>query len=310
MRDLGKKPQNHLLLTSDQEGEESLDGFPEQSIGAMEEEELFGNQLEQPEEFETSEYCAFSLRSSPFGFDESPRLRYLLDLDEGKSSFELFASNDGSPHQDSRGMMEEELPHPCHPKPQTDGKKPLFSASPDCADFRMEMLDSCGLSFQEELLSERSQALSTKEVSTNHSKPSGKSIRIYIEIPDEIFSQYGAAKDPESCPKRPFISEEKNFCSCSRSRCLKLYCQCFRRGVVCGFDCRCRDCENTVQNEEKIRELREPKVSRLQEEDSCCNCKMSFCEKSYCVCARSGKGCSKKCRCFNCKNPNGRPKRY
>ena len=34
-------------------------------------------------------------------------------------------------------------------------------------------------------------------------------------------------------------------CNCTKSRCLKRYCECFRGGVPCGIKCRCVDCGNT-----------------------------------------------------------------
>ena len=34
-------------------------------------------------------------------------------------------------------------------------------------------------------------------------------------------------------------------CNCTKSRCLKRYCECFRGGVPCGIKCRCIDCGNT-----------------------------------------------------------------
>lgn len=37
-------------------------------------------------------------------------------------------------------------------------------------------------------------------------------------------------------------------CKCSKSKCLKLYCDCFQAGKVCHEYCRCRDCKNTEAN--------------------------------------------------------------
>ena len=33
-------------------------------------------------------------------------------------------------------------------------------------------------------------------------------------------------------------------CACVKSKCLKLYCVCFERGVLCNAGCKCRDCAN------------------------------------------------------------------
>lgn len=119
----------------------------------------------------------------------------------------------------------------------------------------------------------------------------------------EIFSHFGEAGGmvPED------LNEKRPICNCSKSQCLKLYCICFRKGVTCHHQCKCVGCLNTKENIEKIKLKRSQKVSRkiLEGDEGTCNCKMSFCEKSYCPCAKSGKGCSKVCRCFHCKNPHG-----
>lgn len=28
-------------------------------------------------------------------------------------------------------------------------------------------------------------------------------------------------------------------CNCKKSKCLKLYCECFAKGLICGVDCNC-----------------------------------------------------------------------
>lgn len=35
-------------------------------------------------------------------------------------------------------------------------------------------------------------------------------------------------------------------CGCSKSACLKRYCECFNGGIACSDKCRCKDCRNTV----------------------------------------------------------------
>ncbi|CAN0378529.1 unnamed protein product, partial [Hapterophycus canaliculatus] len=41
-------------------------------------------------------------------------------------------------------------------------------------------------------------------------------------------------------------------CNCKRSKCLKLYCQCFAMQVVCTASCNCHHCYNNV-NQESLR---------------------------------------------------------
>jgi len=39
--------------------------------------------------------------------------------------------------------------------------------------------------------------------------------------------------------------EALGWCKCKHSRCLKLYCDCFRNEKPCGLECKCKKCQNT-----------------------------------------------------------------
>ena len=43
-------------------------------------------------------------------------------------------------------------------------------------------------------------------------------------------------------------SKKKISCNCKKSKCLKLYCDCFTAGEVCGPDCNCCDCHNSINH--------------------------------------------------------------
>ena len=45
-------------------------------------------------------------------------------------------------------------------------------------------------------------------------------------------------------------------CNCSKSKCLKLYCECFRRGEYCAPNCQCNNCHNR----EEFNDLRQKAV--------------------------------------------------
>lgn len=43
---------------------------------------------------------------------------------------------------------------------------------------------------------------------------------------------------------------KKRRCNCTKSQCLKLYCDCFAAGEFCE-NCNCKDCQNDQENEEE-----------------------------------------------------------
>ncbi|XP_077211172.1 CRC domain-containing protein TSO1-like [Tasmannia lanceolata] len=124
-------------------------------------------------------------------------------------------------------------------------------------------------------------------------------------------------------------------CNCKRSKCLKLYCDCFAAGVYCAEPCACVECfnkpeyEDTVLGARQLIETRNPLafapkiVLRVESPQNSgedgnrttpasarhkrgCNCKRSMCQKKYCECYQAGVGCSDGCRCEGCKNVFGK----
>ena len=90
---------------------------------------------------------------------------------------------------------------------------------------------------------------------------------------------------------------EESWCKCRKSRCLKLYCDCFQAGNNCKASCGCAECLNTVEHSGKdgIRThaviaalLRRPDAfeKRVREFGNGCGCKNSGCLKKYCECFR------------------------
>lgn len=110
--------------------------------------------------------------------------------------------------------------------------------------------------------------------------------------------------------------KKKYICNCKKSKCLKLYCDCFANGELC-INCNCNCCMNKHGNEVEIRKAyndikdKNPiamKLTNLEETATlCCNCTKSNCLKKYCECFKAGIHCSELCRCRDCDNTTTKP---
>lgn len=105
--------------------------------------------------------------------------------------------------------------------------------------------------------------------------------------------------------------KQKYSCNCKRSKCLKLYCDCFANGELC-IDCNCQGCSNVVGNDVEIRKAfievkdKNPVAIKLNISDEVttlgCNCTKSNCSKKYCECFKAKLACTETCRCRDCDN--------
>ncbi|KAL4515808.1 hypothetical protein Ndes2526A_g00512 [Nannochloris sp. 'desiccata'] len=131
-------------------------------------------------------------------------------------------------------------------------------------------------------------------------------------------------------------------CNCKKSRCLKLYCDCFKTLGYCGEGCSCVGCSNREDNAPAVNTARESilqrnpqafseKISALVDTTGNalgdvfgggsgslginsagapvqaqhrrgCNCKKSKCLKKYCECFQAGIPCGDSCKCDGCHN--------
>ncbi len=110
-------------------------------------------------------------------------------------------------------------------------------------------------------------------------------------------------------------------CSCPRSRCIKLYCECFQEGRLCSISCSCKKCKNT-QEETGPHGLRTKAINGILSRNPhafsnnktvvssppipydgiSCRCVKSQCLKLYCDCFQSSQVCGSSCLCINCLN--------
>lgn len=125
-------------------------------------------------------------------------------------------------------------------------------------------------------------------------------------------------------PRRKVSTHGPLPCRCGKTRCLKLYCMCFRHDQRCTSACECTDCHNDGAHEEArmlaVRFARmnskdafagtglEAQGQTVQREDGAartvygCRCKQSQCRKKYCQCFAAGLVCGANCICVGCRN--------
>uniref|UniRef100_A0A3Q2HTX3 Protein lin-54 homolog n=4 Tax=Equus TaxID=9789 RepID=A0A3Q2HTX3_HORSE len=120
-------------------------------------------------------------------------------------------------------------------------------------------------------------------------------------------------------------SRPRKPCNCTKSLCLKLYCDCFANGEFCN-NCNCTNCYNNLEHENERQkaikacldrnpEAFKPKIGKGKEGESDrrhskgCNCKRSGCLKNYCECYEAKIMCSSICKCIGCKNFEESPER-
>ncbi|KAL7491377.1 hypothetical protein ACHAWT_001902, partial [Skeletonema menzelii] len=141
-----------------------------------------------------------------------------------------------------------------------------------------------------------------------------------IPSSDASSSSSASYKEETKAPARRYRGAVKtkgiiSGCKCAKTRCLKLYCPCFEKGIVCHEGCICSNCMNTTEESgpdgirtKAIEEIlsRRPLAFDKREGDSNdigCICKKTKCLKKYCICFSAGIKCDEnKCKCKDCGN--------
>lgn len=180
---------------------------------------------------------------------------------------------------------------------------------------------------------------------TSNYKQHGSSIGLNLNKPINKLQRNNSLPGPfspkqpsfnESCTKNPSNTiattnsnelTKRKPCNCTKSQCLKLYCDCFANGEFCN-GCNCVNCFNSLPHEKerqqailqclernpqafhpKIGKALKPVASGEPTPDSIerrhtkgCNCKRSGCLKNYCECYEAKILCSNMCKCCGCKN--------
>ena len=127
---------------------------------------------------------------------------------------------------------------------------------------------------------------------------------------DDGVASFASSSEQEESKPEGGEEGSLNPCSCKKSKCLKLYCECFNKGLYCSSDCYCTDCRNKPSNATqrdaaiadilaRNKDAFKPRIKKSIE----CRCKRSACLKKYCDCYNHGVYCNSEiCRCKGCEN--------
>ncbi|BFZ17297.1 hypothetical protein BsWGS_20337 [Bradybaena similaris] len=172
--------------------------------------------------------------------------------------------------------------------------------------------------------------LNKPQVSQASTSPPARQFRDYVPIAsvDPAVTQYTVSRNVPS-QNGPTLeatgARPRKPCNCTKSQCLKLYCDCFANGEFCQ-NCNCTSCANNLEHEEErskaIKSCLDrnpqafhPKIGKAKDIEGSrrhnkgCNCKRSGCLKNYCECYEAKIMCSNYCKCIGCKNFEESPER-
>ncbi|EYC05107.1 hypothetical protein Y032_0084g1780 [Ancylostoma ceylanicum] len=103
--------------------------------------------------------------------------------------------------------------------------------------------------FNSNTRSQQSLELLGKSSVLSYSQAAGSSTKPYSSNPSSttIYHPFAHTYNAPKQKKKPLPGQRKP-CNCTKSMCLKLYCDCFANGEFC-VDCNCKDCHNNLEHD-------------------------------------------------------------
>ncbi|KAI1725798.1 tesmin/TSO1-like CXC domain, cysteine-rich domain-containing protein [Ditylenchus destructor] len=245
-------------------------------------------------------------------------------VDPAKKQYETLAGlmDDDQFEQKDAGLKKMQIKAPSKVVPK-DSKDPKYATLTGLVDDEIFAKNT-----DEELLKEKGSA---KVTFFTFQMDVLESVEDFTQTSDDFMEEeFPIQQNPPMRPSlNPMYANQKR-CKCPKSKCLKLYCECYAASQMCSEFCSCLGCHNNAAySKEREKSIQDhlsknpdaflPKIGVLFARTAGgtqvgtkerlhlkgCHCSRSSCLMNYCECYAAKVPCSYRCRCKLCLNVDG-----